>query len=89
MNLKFRKKPVVIEAFQMTEDRRASNADWPEWMHRAWQLDPETPGSLYPTEEGTSDGTLSIGTLENAVSSSGTSKQYMDLFFYFFLMPLQ
>jgi hypothetical protein len=64
MNLKYRKKPVVIEAFQMTEERRASNADWPEWMHRAWQLDREAPGSLYPTEEGTGDGTLSIGTLE-------------------------
>ena len=45
MNLKFRKKPVVIEAFKMTEERRASNADWPEWMHRAWQLDREAPGS--------------------------------------------
>ena len=62
--LRFRKKPVVIEAFQMTEERRASNADWPEWMHQAWQLDREAPGSLYPTEEGTGDGTLSIGTLE-------------------------
>ena len=64
MNLKYRKKPVVIEAFQMTKERRASNADWPEWMHRAWRLDRETPGSLYPTEEGAGDGTLSIGTLE-------------------------
>lgn len=64
MNLKFRKKPVVIEAFQMTEGRRGSNADWPGWMHQAWQLDREAPGSLYPTEEGTGDGTLSIGTLE-------------------------
>ena len=64
MNLKFRKKPVVIEAFQMTEERRASNADWPEWMHQAWQLDREAPGSLHPTEEGAGDGTLSIGTLE-------------------------
>ena len=62
--LRFIKKPVVIEAFQMTEERRASNADWPEWMHQAWQLDREAPGSLYPTEEGTGDGTLSIGTLE-------------------------
>ena len=62
--LRFTKKPVVIEAFQMTEERRASNADWPEWMHQAWQLDREAPGSLYPTEEGTGDGTLSIGTLE-------------------------
>ncbi len=52
MNLKYAE-PVVIEAFQMTEERRASNADWPEWMYRAWQLDREAPGSLYPTEEGT------------------------------------
>ena len=39
MNMKFRKKPVVIEAFQMTEERRATNADWPNWMHEAWMLD--------------------------------------------------
>jgi len=64
MNLKFRKKPVVIEAFQMTRERRVSNVDWPDWMHLAWQLGRETPGSLYPTKEGTSKGTLSIGTLE-------------------------
>ena len=64
MELKFRKKPVVIEAFQMTEERRTNNADWPNWLHEAWMLDREAPGSLYPTEEGTGDGRLSIGTLE-------------------------
>lgn len=62
--MKYRKKPVVIEAFQMTPLRRIDNSKWPEWMHRAWQEDREAPGSLYPTEEGTGDGTLSIGTLE-------------------------
>lgn len=62
--MKFRKKPVVIEAFQMTRERRESNSGWPEWMRRAWQLERETPGSLYPTEEKTGNGTLSIGTLE-------------------------
>lgn len=62
--MKFRKKPVVIEAFQMTEERRINNTDWPEWMHRAWSFERGLPGSLYPTEEGTCDGTLSIGTLE-------------------------
>ena len=36
MNIKFRKKPVVIEAFQMTPERRISNADWPPWLHQAW-----------------------------------------------------
>jgi len=35
--MKFRKKPVVVEAFQMTKETRASNADWPTWMHEAWQ----------------------------------------------------
>ena len=61
---KFRKKPVVIEAFQMTEEHRASNDEWPEWMHKAWQIERGMPGSLYPTIPGTSDGTLSIWTLE-------------------------
>lgn len=64
MSKKYRKKPVVIEAFQMTPERRASNADWPKWLHRAWQMDRKTEGALYLTEEGTSEGTLSIGTLE-------------------------
>lgn len=62
--MKFRKKPIVVDAFQMTPDRRNSNVEWPQWMHEAWQLDRETTGSLYPTIEHTKDGTLSIGTLE-------------------------
>ncbi len=57
---KYRKKPVVIEAFQMTKERRASNVDWPEWMHKAWQKERGEPGSLQPTEAGM----LSICTLE-------------------------
>ena len=64
MVLKFRKKPVVIEAFQMTPERRVDNIDWPHWMHAAWNEERGAPGSLYPTEEGTGDGMLSIGTLE-------------------------
>lgn len=64
INYKFQKRPVVIEAFQMTTERRGDNADWPSWLHCAWQLDRESPGSLYPTKEGDADGTLSIGTLE-------------------------
>ena len=62
--MKFRKKPVVIEAFQMTEGRRANNAEWPNWMHQAWQIGRGKEGALYPTGEGTGNGTLSIGTLE-------------------------
>lgn len=61
--IKFRKKPVIVEAFQMTLERRESNMEWPEWMHKAWQLERETLGSLYPTIEGTCKGTLSVCTL--------------------------
>lgn len=61
---KFRKKPVVIEAFQMTRDRRADNSDWPEWMHRAWNEGRDVSGSLQPVVHGTSDGYLEIATLE-------------------------
>ncbi len=35
--MKYRKKPVVIEAFQMTEKRRWDNSEWPNWLHEAWQ----------------------------------------------------
>ena len=36
---KFRKKPVVIEAFQMTKERREDNSEWPVWLHDAWNKD--------------------------------------------------
>lgn len=32
----YRKKPVVIEAFQMTQERRWDNSEWPEWLNWAW-----------------------------------------------------
>jgi len=43
---KFRKKPVVIEAFQMTLERRFNNVDWLQWMHEAWNYDRGDTGSL-------------------------------------------
>ena len=36
----YRKKPIVIEAFQMTIERRWNNFEWPEWLHEAWNGDP-------------------------------------------------
>ena len=46
---KYRKKPVVIEAFQITEVTRNSNYDtWPEWLQRAWQKEDNETGALYP-----------------------------------------
>lgn len=63
---KFRKKPVVIEAFQMTKASRQDNSGWPIWLHEAWQKEPSDVGSLYPQNFPNSDGMdeLSIHTLE-------------------------
>ncbi len=59
-----KKKTMVIDAFQMTKSRRISNVDWPEWLHKAWNVDPPDIGSVYPTKRGTGTGTISIQTLE-------------------------
>ncbi len=37
---KYRKKPIVIEAFQMTLERRWDNSEWPTWLQEAWQREP-------------------------------------------------
>ena len=66
---KYKKKPVVIEAFQMTEERRRDNIDWPEWLNKAWNLDEREVGSVYPKDYPESDGTdmLVIRTLEGVM----------------------
>lgn len=64
---KFRKKPVVIEAFQITPKTRADNAEWPEWAHEAWNFDRSHVGSLSPYDIGTGDGPLRVLTLEGAM----------------------
>jgi len=40
MNYLFRKRPIIVEAFQMTLERRWDNLDWPQWLHEAWQREP-------------------------------------------------
>lgn len=64
MNYNFKKKPIVIQAFHMTEDKRIDNSEWPNWMHDAWNKYRASVGSLYPTNTGEGTGTLSIMTLE-------------------------
>ena len=67
--MKYRKKPVVINAFQMTLARRWDNSEWPTWLHAAWNTKPGE-GSVWidrdaPVKEGrkTPDA-LVCGTLE-------------------------
>jgi len=44
--MKYRKKPVVIEAFQMTLERRMDNSEWPAWLGQAWNNDRDSKGTL-------------------------------------------
>ena len=61
----FRKKPVVIEAFQMTEARRMDNAEWPEWLNRAWNKNEGEPGAVFRKDmDATMPDLLCIWTLE-------------------------
>jgi len=38
--MKYRKKPLLIEAFQMTKDKRWPKRDWPNWLNKAWNREP-------------------------------------------------
>lgn len=43
----YQERPHVVQAFQMTEERRKSNADWPQWLHEAWNEPSINEGSMY------------------------------------------
>jgi len=66
--MKFRKKPIVIEAFQITKETRKYNSNWPSWLLDAWQLDQGKEGSLSPENYPDSDGTDQL----QVVTSEGT-----------------
>lgn len=63
---KYRKKPVVIEAFQMTKERRRDNSEWPNWLNEAWNKDFHEPSAVscedFPNSRGKDR--LVINTLE-------------------------
>lgn len=63
--MKFRKKPVVVEAFQMTKERRADNSEWPEWLNAAWNKNDGEVGALFRQFiDAPMPDLLCIGTLE-------------------------
>lgn len=64
--MKYRKKPVVIKAFQMTKENRQWIYKWPKWLIKAWQKPHGEIGALYGSDYPNSDGTdlLRIQTLE-------------------------
>lgn len=68
--MRYRKKPVEIEAFQMTRERRADNRDWPNWLNKAWNDQWPEPGTVSCEDFPNSDGTdrLVIATLEGPLA---------------------
>ncbi len=70
--MKYRKKPIVVEAFQMTPTRRWDNSEWPDWLHEAWQRD-HGEGAVWPDPDvppavgHESANELVIGTLEGVM----------------------
>ena len=65
--MKFRKKPVVIEAFQMTRERRSDNRDWPAWLNMAWNMPDNSVGALFIDSNDPECERLVIGTLEGVL----------------------
>jgi len=63
MNYQYRKKPVIIEAFQMTKARRWNNSEWPNWLHEAWNKDPGE-NALWINPDDPKGERLACGTLE-------------------------
>ena len=45
--MKFRKRPVVIEAWHFTEESRNDGSSWPEWLREAAELPIYTPGRVF------------------------------------------
>jgi len=67
--MKFKKKPIIIEAFQMTRERRWDNSEWPNWLHQAWNTGPGEGGlwidpNGYKSLERETPDNLICGTLE-------------------------
>lgn len=55
----YRKKPVTIQAYQMTQTARSCFGEWPGWLVSAWN-----EGVVLPAFEGETNGKLIIKTLE-------------------------
>lgn len=45
--MKYRRKPVVVDAFQMTERNRWNRKTWPQWLEEAWQMDHRKIGAFW------------------------------------------
>lgn len=59
--MKYQKKPVVVEAFQMKKQYREGE-NWPWWLLEAWKMNPGAVGAVWSGRD-----CLFVGTLGGAV----------------------
>ena len=64
---KFKRKPEEVEAFQMTEERRWDNRDWPEWLNRAWQEKIGATGGVWCNPQPANPTSIFVGAVGGAV----------------------
>lgn len=65
---RYRKRSIVIEAFQMTKERRWDNSEWPSWLHMAWTT--QGDGALWCNADPKDNEQLFLSTLESTYEVS-------------------
>jgi hypothetical protein len=58
--VKYKRRPAVVEAFQMTEEHRGISTNWPQWLCDAWANSSNDIYSFFREN----DGVFKIRTLE-------------------------
>ena len=56
--MKYIQKPIEIQAFQMTKQRRLDNSEWPNWLNQSWLKSIIDKGSLFCANDGSIHGDL-------------------------------
>lgn len=69
MNTKYRKKPVVIDAVQLTNHLRADASSWPDWLVAARHKNREEVGAVYPRAQIAASSSMMIHTLEGVMEA--------------------
>lgn len=66
--MRYKMKPLVIEAYQMTSENRNAFSFWPEWLQKAYlEKSFRDIGSVFLTNPVNTNGTLSIRTSDGCV----------------------
>ena len=63
--MRYTKKPITIEAFQMTKEARWTPSKWPSWLLKAWD-----EGTVAPLVNESPSGEIFVATLEGNHSVS-------------------